>query len=407
MAYVYQNLIVSERLDVKTDVGRIVTSAKGDLLTDNGTQSLRLGVGTDGQTLVANSATITGLEWQTLTPATIGLVAGTGLTLTGDTLNAVGSDTIIANADSLEVNSSGTANQVLLSAGTVGTSATYGAVPLANAASVTGILPVANGGTGSDGTEFAAGSRIVATNAGNTALETTTLDPATVVTLAGTETLTNKTLTTPSIGTSINDTNGNELVTVTATPAAVNEITLANAATGTAPSITASGDDANISLNLNAKGTGNVNISGLVYPNADGTVGQVLATNGAGNLAFVDVPVLSTGTETTTDATPTIIAAVTIPTTADTTYFVEAKFLGRVPTTGVSSSFIIKATFSNTAGTLILVGDDLMYTPVTTTWLAEVVPSTTDIIFRVTGAGATTIRWKAEVETMTINDAGL
>ena len=56
--------------------------------------------------------------------------------------------------------------------------------------------------------------------------------PAGNVTTAGTQTLTNKTLTSPKIGTSILDTNGNELALLTATSSAVNEITLANAATG-------------------------------------------------------------------------------------------------------------------------------------------------------------------------------
>ena len=52
------------------------------------------------------------------------------------------------------------------------------------------------------------------------------------VTLTGTQTLTNKTLTSPKIGTSILDTNGNELALLTATTSAVNEFTIANGATG-------------------------------------------------------------------------------------------------------------------------------------------------------------------------------
>ena len=76
------------------------------------------------------------------------------------------------------------------------------------------------------------------------------------VTLTGTETLTNKTLTSPKIGTNIQDTNGNELITLTATSSAVNEITYANAATGNNPSITASGGDTNIGLALQTKGSG-------------------------------------------------------------------------------------------------------------------------------------------------------
>ena len=79
--------------------------------------------------------------------------------------------------------------------------------------------------------------------------------PAGDVTLTGTETLTNKTLTSPKIGTSVLDTNGNELMLLTATGSAVNEITLANASTGNAPTITASGET-NVSLNLVPKGTG-------------------------------------------------------------------------------------------------------------------------------------------------------
>ncbi len=54
------------------------------------------------------------------------------------------------------------------------------------------------------------------------------------------------------------DTNGNELLKVTATASAVNELTLANAATGGAPTLTASGGDTNVGLKLVGKGTGEV-----------------------------------------------------------------------------------------------------------------------------------------------------
>ena len=75
------------------------------------------------------------------------------------------------------------------------------------------------------------------------------------VTLTGTQTLTNKTLTAPKIGTSILDTNGNELFLLTATSSAVNELTYANAATGNNPSFTASGET-NVGINLVPKGSG-------------------------------------------------------------------------------------------------------------------------------------------------------
>ena len=79
--------------------------------------------------------------------------------------------------------------------------------------------------------------------------------PAGTVTLTGTQTLTNKTLTSPKIGTSILDTNGNELALLTATGSAVNEFTIANAATGNGPTLSATGET-NVDINLNPKGTG-------------------------------------------------------------------------------------------------------------------------------------------------------
>jgi len=76
------------------------------------------------------------------------------------------------------------------------------------------------------------------------------------VTTTGTQTLTNKTLTSPKIGTSILDTNGAQLALLTATSSAVNEITLANAATGNDPIISATGDDSNVGISFVTKGTG-------------------------------------------------------------------------------------------------------------------------------------------------------
>jgi hypothetical protein len=67
--------------------------------------------------------------------------------------------------------------------------------------------------------------------------------------------LTSVALTTPKIVTGINDVNGNELLKVTATASAVNELTLANMGTGANPTITASGET-NVGINLIPKGTG-------------------------------------------------------------------------------------------------------------------------------------------------------
>tara|TARA_R100000329_G_scaffold109493_1_gene89921 strand:- start:296 stop:1513 length:1218 start_codon:yes stop_codon:yes gene_type:complete len=75
------------------------------------------------------------------------------------------------------------------------------------------------------------------------------------VTLTGTQTLTNKTLTSPKIGTKIDDTNGNELINLTATSSAVNEFTIANAATGDGPILSSTGET-NVDININPKGSG-------------------------------------------------------------------------------------------------------------------------------------------------------
>ena len=82
------------------------------------------------------------------------------------------------------------------------------------------------------------------------------IDDCGFITASSTDTLTNKTLTSPIIGTKISDTNSNELFNLTATSSAVNELTFANAATGNNPSFTASGGDSNVGIDLKTKGTG-------------------------------------------------------------------------------------------------------------------------------------------------------
>jgi hypothetical protein len=71
---------------------------------------------------------------------------------------------------------------------------------------------------------------------------------------------TSPSITTPRVITSINDTNGNELIGVTATASAVNELTVANADTTNSPTISATGSDTNIGIRLAPKGTGSVTL---------------------------------------------------------------------------------------------------------------------------------------------------
>ena len=104
----------------------------------------------------------------------------------------------------------------------------------------------------------------------NTGVYEVPLGDANEVTLTGTQTLTNKTLTAPKIGTSILDTNGNELFLLTATSSAVNELTYANAATGNAPTFTASGET-NVGITLAAKGSGVIQLQTSMNPTISST----------------------------------------------------------------------------------------------------------------------------------------
>jgi hypothetical protein len=83
-------------------------------------------------------------------------------------------------------------------------------------------------------------------------------DGSDVTTNTGGQTLTNKTFTAPKYADLgfIADANGNELIIFDTVTSAVNEVTFANAATGTNPAFTASGGDKNIGLNFQVKGTG-------------------------------------------------------------------------------------------------------------------------------------------------------
>tara|TARA_Y100001938_G_scaffold117394_1_gene161894 strand:- start:433 stop:2643 length:2211 start_codon:yes stop_codon:yes gene_type:complete len=97
---------------------------------------------------------------------------------------------------------------------------------------------------------------------------------------SGTATLTNKTLTAPKFadGGFIADANGNELIKLETTSSAVNELSVTNAAAGNAITLSATGGDTNIDIDLTPKGSGEINIA-------------------AGNLNYGGTAVTSTGAE--------------------------------------------------------------------------------------------------------------
>ena len=112
---------------------------------------------------------------------------------------------------------------------------------------------------------IAGGTGIDTSGSGNTL--TVAIDN-TVVTLAGSQTLTNKTLTSPTLTTpkfaddgAITDASGNEQIKFQQTANAVNFVEITNSATGDGVKIGSQGDDTNVNLILDAKGSGTVDVN--------------------------------------------------------------------------------------------------------------------------------------------------
>jgi len=106
-------------------------------------------------------------------------------------------------------------------------------------------------------------------------------DSDTLTLIAASQTLTNKTLTAPTMSQPkvsgyVADVNGAELIGITATGSAVNHVGVQNAATTTNPILSAAGDDPNINLNLTGKGNGSVEVEKGAY-----SVGEITSTGAA------------------------------------------------------------------------------------------------------------------------------
>jgi hypothetical protein len=151
----------------------------------------------------------------------------------------------------------------------------------------------------------------------------------TIATLAGIESFSNKTLTSPKVN-EILDSNGNELLKFTTTASAVNELTLANAATGGKPALSATGGDTNIGIDILPKGTGVVNIDGAVVINESGADRDVrIEGDTITNLFFTDASADRIGIGTTSPTTAILDVAGAINVQGDASavgiYFVPGK----------------------------------------------------------------------------------
>ena len=116
------------------------------------------------------------------------------------------------------------------------------------------------------------------------------------VTLTGTQTLTNKTLTAPKIADAgfIADANGAEQIIFQTTASAVNELEVTNAATGNPPILGASGET-NVDVHIKPKGTGETRIG-------TGAAAATLTTSGAHDLVLDTNSGTDSGSITITDA---------------------------------------------------------------------------------------------------------
>ena len=253
--------------------------------------------GSDGHVLVTDGSGNLSFSAPASSSFTLAADSGSSDTFnTGETLTIAGDTGITTTVSNNQISID--LDDTSVSAGSYGSSTAIptftvdaqGRLTAAGTAAISTTLDIAaDSGTddgvvlGTDTLTFTGGTGIDTSVSGDTV--TFAID-STVATLTGTQTLTNKTLTTPTLTTpkiadegSINDANGNEYIKFQQTADAVNSLEVTNSATGNGAKLGTQGDDANIDLILDPKGSGVVDVNSSRISNlTDPTQDQDAAT---------------------------------------------------------------------------------------------------------------------------------
>ena len=141
---------------------------------------------------------------------------------------------------------------------------------------------------------------------------------------------------------------------------------------GTAGTLIIEGDGVGTAGRLDATGT--ITLNDIVYPSADGTAGQVLQTDGSGNLSFATIADLSDGlilrSAISADSASSTFDVGTMPNVSGRTYYAD-KVVIKVSTAFSGGSVnAIKITENSTGGTTLVDVDDADVTT-TGTYIVE------------------------------------
>lgn len=221
-----------------------------------------------------------------------------------------------------------------------------------------------------------------------------------IVTVSGTQTLTNKTLTAPKFadGGFLADSNGNELIVLDSVASAVNEITVANSATGNSPSIAATGGDTNLDLLLAAKGTGVVKAGGVEVVTLTGT--QALSNKTLTSPKFADLGFIADANGNELIVMDTVASAVNEIKIANAATAGTPTISAQGDDTNVSLNLVTKG-----SGTLQYNGTEVL-TSATASVSTENAQTGTSYVLVLSDAGKTVTMSNTSTNTLTVPPSG-